>query len=424
MAEPTVIEETLTYSNPLDGTEPLALFVAYPEVERPLPLLVVMHGYSQDADRTTMAPLVRRFARDHGVMAASPDLRGRGRSVGRRDGGGREVSDIHAACRFLVAHFERRLDPENVAILGYSGGGGNVFSALVKCPDLFRSAFSFFGISDYAYWFDHGAEGRHRAQLIEDIGGHPGEFPHAYAARNSLLGVRNNYQTDIHLFWDLQEKVCPPYFNRAYAERARRLGFDNVTLHESRPGERLRWHHGYPEDTPDLLAAKPFIADCLHEPHVPPVVLDPVGEMTVVGYLITKAFVVTIGNLTDSVADLEYSVAGQAWRFSLVTQTAPPGARARLVLDPYGPWEPGPRGEARADAVSPTSSMGSPTSSIPPALPRVTVRALGRTKEEPWSQVHLSETRRGRRIGEVGDLPTGVVVEDVPLDVEVVVTPR
>lgn len=396
MAEPTVVEETLTYSNPLDGTEPLHLFVAYPRVERPLPLLVVMHGYSEDADRMTLAPLLRRFAREQGVMGASLELRGRGRSVGRRDSGGREVSDIHAACRFLIAHFDRRLDPENLGILGYSGGGGNVFSALVKCPDLFRSAFCFFGISDYAYWFDHGAEGRHRAQLVEDVGGHPGEFPQAYAARNSLLGVRNNHQTDIHLFWDVEEKVCPPHFNRAYAERARRLGFDNVTLHESRAGERLRWHHGYPHQNSDLVAVEPFIADCLREPHVPPVLLDPVGEMTVVGYLITRAFVITLGGLTDCVADLEYSVAGQVWRFSLVTQTAPPGARATLILNPHGLYDRWPFGE-----VPPGES---------PAPPVVTVRALARAEEEPWPQVRLTET--------------GVVVEGVPLDAEVMVTPR
>ena len=412
MAEPTIAEETLAYSNALDGTEPLYLFVASPCVERALPLLVVMHGYSQGADRTTVAGVVRRFAREHGVIAASLDLRGRPGSTGqdhpvsagRRDSGGREVSDIHAACRFLMAHFGRRLDPENLGILGYSGGGGNVFSCLVKCPDLFRSAFSFFGISDYAYWFDHGSEGRHRAQLVEDIGGHPGEFPERYAARNSLLGVRNNQETDTHLFWDAEEVVCPAYFNRAYATLSRLLGQSNVTLHESRPGDRRRWHHGYPEDNSDLVTLEPFIAGCLHQPHVPAVVLGPVGEMTVVGYLITKAFCITLGDLTDSVADLDYSVAGRAWRFSLAAQTAPPGTHATLALNPYGLCDRWPfsRGRRRPSAGA--------SSEAPPALPRVTVRRLGCAWEEPWSRVHL-----------VG---SGVVIDDVPLDAEVVVTPR
>jgi dienelactone hydrolase len=311
MAEPNIAEETLAYRNPLDGTEPLCAFVAYPRLDRPLPLLVVMHGYSQGADRTTVVDVARRFARRYGIIAASLDLRGRGGSAGRRDSSGRETSDIRAACEFLTAHFGYRLDPENLSILGYSGGGGNVFSVLVKCPDLFRSAFSFFGVSDYAYWFDHGAEERHRAQLLEDIGGPPSEFPERYAARSALLGVGNNRQTDIHLFWDAQEKVCPPYFNLAYAERARALGFDNVILHESRPGEHLRWLHGYPGDRPDLMTVEPFVGDCLEDPHVPPVVLDPVGRLTVVGYLITKPFVVLPGSLTDCVLDLTYSVAGE-----------------------------------------------------------------------------------------------------------------
>jgi pimeloyl-ACP methyl ester carboxylesterase len=408
MAEPNIAEETLAYRNPLDGTEPLYAFVTYPRLDRPLPLLVVMHGYSQGADRTTVADVVRRFARRYGIIAASLDLRGRGGSAGRRDSSGRETSDIRAACEFLMAHLGYRLDSENLAILGYSGGGGNVFSVLVKCPDLFRSAFSFFGVSDYGYWFDHGAEERHRAQLVEDVGGSPTESPEAYAARNSLLGVGNNRQTDIHLFWDAEEKVCPPYLNLAYAERARALGFDNVILHESRPGEQLRWLHGYPAESrgpqapersetsrSDLVAVEPFVADCLEDPHVPPVVLDPVGRLTVVGYVITKPFVVLAGSLTDCVLDLTYSIAGEAWRFLVGAQTAPQTARATVILNrwPQGARAPGPR---RAAALPPP--------------PRVMVRARGAPEEAEWPKVRLEETR--------------LVIEDMPVDVEVVVTPQ
>ena len=399
MAEPNVAEETLAYRNPLDGTEPLYAFVAYPHLERPLPLVVVMHGYSQGADRMTVAGVVRRFARRCGVIAASLDLRGRGGSAGRRDSSGLETSDIRAACEFLTAYFGYRLDQENLAILGYSGGGGNVFSAVVKCPDLFRSAFSFFGVSDYGYWFDHGAEERHRAQLIEDVGGPPSEFPERYAARNALLGVANNRHTDIHLFWDAEEKVCPPYFNLAYAERARSQGFDNVILHESRPGERLRWLHGYPEERPDLVAVERFIADALEDPHVPLVLLDPVGRLTVVGYLITKPFLVTAGALTDCVLDLTYSIAGEAWRFLLAKQSADPEgpaeARASIILNrwPQRTRVPGPLGPA-----------------TPALAPRVTVRPAASPEEAPWPSVRLEDTR--------------LVIEDLPLDAEVLVTPQ
>jgi dienelactone hydrolase len=395
MAEPNVAEETLAYRNPLDGTEPLYAFVAYPRLERPLPLLVVMHGYSQGADRTTVAGVVRRFARRYGVIAASLDLRGRGGSAGRRDSGGRETSDIRAACEFLTAYFGYRLDPENLAILGYSGGGGNVFSALVKCPDLFRSAFCFFGVSDYAYWFDHGAEERHRTQLVADVGGPPTEFPERYAARNSLLGVANNRQTDIHLFWDAEETVCPPYFNLAYAERARAQGLDNVILHESRPGERLRWLHGYPEDRPDLVAIEPFIAEALEDPHVPTVLLDPVGRLAVVGYIITKPFVVVAGALTDCVLDLAYSIAGEAWRFLLMKQTGPAEAQAGIILNRW---------------PQRTRIPGPPRPTTPAAMPRVTVRPVAATEEALWSKLRQEETH--------------LVIEDLPLDAEVVVTPQ
>ena len=389
MAETAVVEESLAYGNPLDGTGPLHLFVAYPPVERPLPALVVMHGYSQWADRLTVAPVVRRFARRYGLLAAGVDLRGRGGSAGRRDSGGREVSDIWAAVEFLTAHFRHRLDRENLGILGYSGGGGNVFSVLVKCPDLFRCAFSFFGISDYAYWFDHGALGGHRAQLAADVGGHPGEFPERYAARNSLLGVGNNPYADIHLFWDAEERVCPAYFNRAYAQRAHRLGLDNLTLHESRPGDRHRWHHGHPEDSSDLVAVEPFIADCLLDPLVPPVAADVVARMTVVGYLITKPFVITLGEWTEAVVQVDYRVAGRVWHFRLTAQSAPPGTRATIILN-RGPHRPGGRERAPEGG-----------------LPRVLLRRAGEAEETPWPEVRRD---RGR-----------VVITGVPLEAEVIV---
>jgi pimeloyl-ACP methyl ester carboxylesterase len=382
MAEPTVVEETLAYYNPLDGTGPLHLLVALPRIERPLPLLIVMHGYSQGADRNTVASVVLRLAELHELVVAGLDLRGRGGSAGVRDSGGREVSDIHAACEFLCVRFGYRIDRENLAILGYSGGGGNVFSVLAKCPGLFRSAFSFFGISDYAYWFDHGAEGRHRAQLTADVGGHPGQVLHRYAARNSLLGVANSRLTDVHLFWDAEETVCPAFFNRAFAREARRLGQDNVTLHESRPGDRLRWHHGYPGDHSDLVEAEPFIAECVHGPHVPAPVLPPEGSLTVVGYLITGAFTVTLGDLTDSVAHLEYDLSGPVARFKLAPQSAPPSARACIRL---GPWTgPGQGGELQV-AVRPTASA----------------------KAAAWEKVRRQDTR--------------ILIEDLPLTAEVTV---
>ena len=202
-------KEKILYSSSLDGTSPLYVDVAYDDARSELPIIVVMHGFR--GDRSDVGEILERLAQK-GLFAAAPDMRGHGDSAGKRDSGGVELMDIYDAVTCLRESFGNRIDPENVNIVGYSGGGGNVFSCVTKFPDLFRSANAFFGVSDYAYWFEHVPQ--YALQLSEDIGGAPVDVPDRYMARNSLLGVGNNPYTAIQLFHDEEEQSCPPYFNR------------------------------------------------------------------------------------------------------------------------------------------------------------------------------------------------------------------
>ena len=88
-----------------------------------------------------------------GFVSILVAMRGRDGSEGTRDSGGLEIYDIYDAVEHIKAEplFAGKLDPTNLHISGYSGGGGNVMSALTKFPDYFNLGAAFFGMSDYGY---------------------------------------------------------------------------------------------------------------------------------------------------------------------------------------------------------------------------------------------------------------------------------
>ena len=112
--------ETITYSSSVDGTSPLYVDVAYDDTKSNLPVLVVMHGYG--GDRTDVSRTIQRLAQE-GLFAVAPDMRGHGDSAGKRDSGGVEIMDIYDAIECIRRSFGNRIDPRNINIAGYSGGG-------------------------------------------------------------------------------------------------------------------------------------------------------------------------------------------------------------------------------------------------------------------------------------------------------------
>jgi len=116
------------------------------------PIVVVMHGYSPITNFPDVRTQAQRLC-NAGFFAISVALRGRDGSDGIRDSGGVEIYDIYDAVEYIKHDpmFGQLVDPNNVHITGYSGGGGNVMSALTKFPDYFRLGSGFFGMSDYGY---------------------------------------------------------------------------------------------------------------------------------------------------------------------------------------------------------------------------------------------------------------------------------
>lgn len=324
-------KEKHTYSSSVDGTSPLYMDVAYNDAKSELPIIVVMHGYA--GDRSNLSETLERLA-EKGLFAAAPDMRGHGASAGKRDSGGVEIMDIYDAISYVQNSFGNRVDPENVNIAGYSGGGGNGFSCVTKFPGIFRSANAFFGISDYAYWYEHLPQ--YVPQLAKDIGGSPKDVPDRYLARNSLLGVINNPYTTIRLFHDEEEQSCPPYFNTEYKRIADKLRYNNVILHESRVGDQCRWLHGYPKKGSDVANAEDFFVPGILAGTCPKPALKQNGKLVIIGYLKTRGFTIWLGDGQNAVAECDYLFTEQERRFAFRIRTSDASVRGTLTVSLAG----------------------------------------------------------------------------------------
>lgn len=324
VASPARAEEltfaTFDYASSVDGTRPLLADVAYRAGGQPKPLLLVMHGYT--GSRKSVAADLKELAA-RGVVAVAPDMRGRGDSGGKWDSGGLDVHDILDAALVAIRRFPAEIDGRNVNVVGYSGGGGNAIACAVRFPDLFRTCVSFFGISDYGWWY-HSDVHPERSRLLEGaLGGPPEKVPERYASRNYNAAAANVRQARLHLFWDEEEKRCLPGMIERFVENHRTAGLSNVVVHRSRKGDPVRWIHGYRTGNRDLSAP----ADSRFLPDVTAALttaprLPARGRLVVPGYLVTRRFQVWIGDGQQGRVTVEYHQAGEKLDLQVVENPA------------------------------------------------------------------------------------------------------
>jgi hypothetical protein len=369
-----------TISSGITGPISLRAELNYDDARSDAPIAVVMHGYSGSSGTLSNVRAQAQRLRDAGFFAVSVAMRGRDGSAGIRDSGGLEIHDIYDAVEAVKVQYAPHVDPTNVHITGYSGGGGNVMSAIVRYPDSFRVGSSFFGMADYGFdaiegWYNLGAGGR-TAQLDQDIG-NP-NLGNAlvldrYWARASMLAAHNSRHIEVHLFVDDDETICPPVNHARFAQ----IGGSHVTSHVGNPaspayvdfngnqvedpGERQLWPHGFPNAN-QQAAGEQWYLDRLLAGQIPEPQIDPAGTFVVPGYLVTKHFEVWLGNGQNAAGITSYAFDDSSAQFStevvtsnaslplaLVVKTgflSPPGAPVFARLN--GEWiETFPAGERR-----------------------------------------------------------------------------
>jgi pimeloyl-ACP methyl ester carboxylesterase len=249
-----------------------------------------MHGYSGSRKDVT-CDVVELAGK--GVVAVAPDMRGRGGSAGKWDSGGLDVHDILDGVLKAVESYPEEIDARNLNIVGYSGGGGNAIACAVRFPDLFRTCISFFGISDYAWWYRSRGRPDCNVLMEQTLGGSPDEVPEVYEARNAIIAA-GNALARLHFFWDVEEKDCPAEMILNFIDVYKKSGRTEAFIHVSKPGDIKRWRHGYRSKNRDISFADDiFLKDILDSQRSRPE-LPHMGRLVVNGYLVTRHFSVWI----------------------------------------------------------------------------------------------------------------------------------
>ena len=323
------------------------------------PIAVVMHPYSCG----TCLPSVRTPAqrlRDKGFFAISVAMRGRDGSDGVRDSGGVEIYDIYDAVEAIKADSSLAsfLDPANVHITGYSGGGGNTMSALTKFPDYFRAGGAFFGMSDYGFdpvngWYFFGAGGR--TSILDADVGNPitggAAVIDKYHASASNFASKNNPYAAIHLFVNDDETISPKVNSTSFRDNAVAAAsfpgeFDNVVAHIGFPGtyedfngngvddpdEEQNWPHQTPTANQQNSAEHWYVPGLL-DGSLPEPVLNDSDELFVAGFVKTRPFELWLGDGQNAAALLDYSIAANTMTFQLEILSSDLARTGKLSVD-------------------------------------------------------------------------------------------
>ena len=176
-----------------DGTEiPTHLLIpAFATAERPLPMLLWVHGGPDEHQDPIYSSGLQRLA-SAGFVVVLPNVRGSSgfgtgfQAMDNGDWGGAHIRDLLA-----VAAFTARLDlvadrPRFIG--GDSFGGFSVLSAIIQYPTAFDGAVDLFGISDIGSFY-RGLPDPVRPQLIRELGFDPLRHPERARAISPLHHV-------------------------------------------------------------------------------------------------------------------------------------------------------------------------------------------------------------------------------------------
>ncbi len=355
----------IRYASGIDNQLSLSARIAYPPSGSKLPVLVVMHGLREQASSIHDDALKRMAtAYGNGAFVIAVELRGRGKSDGSPDVGGREIQDIVDAIHFVLDHYRSLTDPNQIHIAGYSGGGGNAMSCAARYPDTFNTVTSFFGISDYGFdarygWYQMASPGQ-QAFLRRWIGGTPAEKPDAYRSRASVSAIGNYSGGFLFLFHDRQDGNVPSVQSERVAELMAASGLHNFRLSITDNNDNPRWTHSAPNGNAGVIEAEKIFLPEIVGKRIKPWVIPAAGTLKVAGYVETKRFGVWLGDGTAGFATVTYDApkatfsivpeSGQAsWVLTLRERS--PNVRTAIIVN-------GQRYSALADCHGTVSAQG------------------------------------------------------------------
>jgi dienelactone hydrolase len=316
----TLTTGTIGYVSTIDLDLTLQAKIAYPTGGTLLPIVVLMHSWYASSTAFDGGAL-DRFA-NYGVFAVVPDMRGRGSSQGNEDAGGREIQDIIDAVEYVKANYAANVDSSQIGIVGYSGGGGNTYSAISRFPDYFNTAAVFFGMSDYGHnpadgWYQ--TTPLYRTEMDAWIGGSPTTYPDRYHARASVLAVQNYTGGYLWIFHDDQDPYVPVSHTDNAVSALSTAGLTNYSASITTTTDSPRWIHALQNTgEPIVNAESTFIAPIVAKTHGAWTV-PASGTMKVMGWLDTKRFALWLGDGTEEFGSVTYNTTTRVFTHSADT---------------------------------------------------------------------------------------------------------
>lgn len=303
------------------------LFAAYkyPTGGTNLPIVVLMHGWRLET--TEFSVMTMNRIASYGLFALAVGMRGRNGADGTKDASAREIFDIVDAVEQVRTNFASVVDPNKVAIVGYSGGGGNALAAACKCPDYWNVVVSHFGMSDYGrndpngWYYNNG--GGYTAEIATAVGDTPSNVPNQYYARDATVAIPNFSGGKLRLYHDKADNTVPWVHSSRIAAAMDAAGLSNYVASYTQQGDAVRWIHGDPDSSPDLITAEPaWSADILSQAAW---TVPASGTVTVIGYIKTKRFTIWLNaNGTaslgiDAAATVAYNTATDTYTVTPLT---------------------------------------------------------------------------------------------------------
>lgn len=305
---PIIHRTAISYNSTIDDLT-LLYDISYNSSLSLRPLVVLMHGWN-DSRTAIVEEWKNRLVTGRRIVCQAVDMRGRSSSDGTADASGREIYDIYDAINHAIANYS--IDPYNINIMGYSGGGGNVLKMMCAFPDLFTTATSFFGMSDYGvsssdgWWYTTAAR---RAEIQARIGGAPARFRSRYYTRSGLYFISNARYSRCRAYHD-EGDAAVPVVNTENIETAV-SDMSNWAVNISDATDSTRWLHGYPYTggggTPNMNAEPAIFNDINNSSYRNPSIARE-GTLLIPGYLITKNFRIWLGDGLWNYATVDYDL--------------------------------------------------------------------------------------------------------------------
>lgn len=160
-------QQELLIQSTLDGSMQPSLFYKSESAEK-RPLLVGLHTWSYD--RFNQIKNMLPVAEEHDFNLLLPEFRGKNLAENPHchEACGSELAkqDIQDAIDYVIAH--ENVDPENVFLLGLSGGGHMALLMAGKCPEYFKAIGSFVPVTDLREFVKQSK--RYRASVFDCCG--------------------------------------------------------------------------------------------------------------------------------------------------------------------------------------------------------------------------------------------------------------